>query len=157
LANARDHLPFAGALPNFQTRASQNVMLNSPDGRVRTSALTLHCDAPHVNLMSKLIDRYYQEADTDEKCVPDAMLYGKDPTHLTAYRHAIVFQNQYLSNVRVLPIIGLHPKAMTAIFQLGNDEPTEVLTLIRRYPYFTSIEPTSSGSSGSIFRDYMLR
>jgi hypothetical protein len=147
LADARDHLPFAGALPNFQTRASQNVTINSLEGRVKTSALTLHCDAPHVNLMSKLIDRYYQESDTDEKFVPDAMLYGKDPTHLTAYRHAIVFQNQYLSNVRVLPVIGLHPKAMKALIQLGNDEPTEVLTLIRRYPYFTSIEPTPSSES----------
>jgi hypothetical protein len=130
LADARDHLPFAGALPNFQTRASQNVTINSPAGRVKTSALTLHRDAPHVNLMSKLVDRYYQEADTDEKFVPDAMLYGKDPTHINAYQHAIVFQNQYLSNVRVLPVIGLHPKAMTETIQLGNDEPTEVLTLI---------------------------
>jgi hypothetical protein len=36
---------------------------------------------------------------------------------------------------------------MTAIIQLGNDEPTKVLTLIRRYPYFTSIEPTPLSES----------
>jgi hypothetical protein len=86
--------------------------------------------------MSKLITRFYEEADADEKFVPHAMLHGNDPDHLSAYRQAIILQNQFLANVRVLPVIGLHPKAMHAMIQLDDEEPTEVITLIRHYPSF---------------------
>jgi hypothetical protein len=147
LADARDALPFPTALPKFQTRVSHNVTINSSTGRVKTSALTLHCDSLHVNLVSKLLTRFYEEADTDEKFVPHAMLHGNDPDHLSAYRQAIILQNQFLANVRVLPVIGLHSKAMHEIIQLDDEEPTEVITLIRRYPHFTSIEPTPSSET----------
>lgn len=60
--------------------------------------------------MSKLITRFYdEEADTDETFAPYAMLHGNDPDHLLAYHQAFVLQNQLLANVRVLPVIGLHP------------------------------------------------
>jgi hypothetical protein len=37
-------------------------------------------------------------------------------------------------------MIDLHPKAMPAIIQVGEEDPDTVLTYIRRYPYFTSIK-----------------
>jgi hypothetical protein len=110
---------------------------------VATSALTIHCDALHVNFLNKFITQYYDESDTDKKYVPHSMLNGKHPDYLKAYRNAIVFQNQFLSASRVLPVIGLHPKAMSATIQLGTDEPATVLTYIKRHPYFTSIEETN--------------
>jgi hypothetical protein len=147
LEEAQDNLPFPGRIPKFQARISRHISITSSSGKVSTAALTLHCDALHVNFLNKLVTRYYDESDTDEKFVPHSMLHGRDPDFLQAYRNAIVFQNQYLANVRMLPVIGLHPKAMKAILQLGEEEPAEVITLIRRYPYFTSIEPTNTSES----------
>jgi hypothetical protein len=134
-------------LTKLPSSTSKNVFLNSPSGKVTTSALTIHCDALHVNFMNILLTRFYEESNPDEKFVPHSMLHGRDPEYLQAYRNAIVFQNQYLANIRILPVIGLHPKAMKAIIQLGDDDPAKVITLIRRYPYFTSIESTNSSES----------
>jgi hypothetical protein len=97
--------------------------------------------------MNKFLTRYYEESDTDEKFVPHSMLNGKDAAYLKAYRNAIVFHNHFLSASRVLPVIGLHPKAMSARIQLGDDEPADILTYTKRYPYFTSIKATNLSES----------
>jgi hypothetical protein len=60
------------------------------------------------------------------------MLNGKDPVHLQAYHNAIVIQNHFLSQVRVLPVIGLHPKAMTQMIQLAPED-TPATMSARRY------------------------
>jgi hypothetical protein len=62
--------------------------------------------------MSKLFTGYYEGSDTDEHFVPHSLLHGNDPTHQKAYRSAIIIQNKYLTEVRVIPVIGLSPKAM---------------------------------------------
>jgi hypothetical protein len=131
LNDACAYLPFSSCIPNFQIRLSKNISVGSSAGRVSTSALMIHCDSLHVNFMNKFLTRYYEKSNTDEKFVPHSMLNGKDAAYLKAYRNAIVFHNQFLSASRVLPVIGLHPKAMSALIQLGEDEPADVLTYIK--------------------------
>jgi hypothetical protein len=93
LTNAREYLPFPACIPNFQIRLSKNISVGSSSGKVSTSALTIHCDALHVNFLNKFITQFYDESDTDEKYVPHSMLNGKYPDFIKAYRNATVFQN----------------------------------------------------------------
>jgi hypothetical protein len=63
LEAAREHLPFPACLPKFQVRHSKNISLRSPSGKVTTSTLTIYCDAPHVNVLNKLITQFCDETD----------------------------------------------------------------------------------------------
>jgi hypothetical protein len=145
LVDAKERMPFATCLPPLQVRLSKNIQINSPTGKVKTSALTIHVDAAHVQFMSPFITRFSEDSDLLEKFVPQTMLHGKDPVHLQAYQNAMVIQNHFLSEIRTLPVIGLHPKAMTQMIQLSPDDPPATMyNQLKRYLYFTSIEPTSS-------------
>ncbi len=147
LSEAKDCLHFPDNIPTIDIRFTKTISVLATTGRVSTSALTIHCDSVHVNFVNKLLTRYYEESDTNEKFVPHSMLNGRDPDYIQAYRNAIVFQNQFLAAARVLPVIGLHPKAMAATIQIGEDEPSQVLTYILQYPYFSSIEATQASES----------
>jgi hypothetical protein len=126
-------------------RLSKNIQINSPTGKVRTSTLTIHVNAAHVQFMSPFITRFSEESYLLEKFVPQTMLNGKDPVHLQACHNAIVIQNHFLSQVRVLPVIALHPKAMTQMIQLApEDAPTTMFSLLHRCLCFASVEPTAS-------------
>jgi hypothetical protein len=57
-------------------------------------------------------------------------------------RNAIILQNQY-QQVGTLPVIGLSPKAMKEIIQVGGSPVQTVLQLLNHYTHFSSIEPTS--------------
>jgi hypothetical protein len=142
LEEAKDNLSFPNRIPNMEIRLTKSVAVNTPTGRVSTSALTVHCDSLHMNFLTKLITRYYEEASNDERFVPHSMLNGRDPDYIASYRNAIVYQNQFLQHARVLPVIGLHPKAMAAMIQLDDGEESQVYSYIRRYQFFTSIEAT---------------
>jgi hypothetical protein len=93
LTAAQEYLPLPSCIPNFQICPSKNISVGSSSGKVSTSALTIHCDALHVNFLNKFIKQYYEELDTDERYIPHTMLNGKYPEFLKAYHNAIVFQN----------------------------------------------------------------
>jgi hypothetical protein len=52
-----------------------------------------------------------------------------------------------LENVRVLPVIGISPKALKEMITAGDSAPQTVLSLLNKYPYFTSIEITSQSDA----------
>jgi hypothetical protein len=108
---AKEALPFDGPVPKFQLRTSSSIFHNSASGKVKTNALTVHCDQKHVALLAPLFIKFYETGETDEKFVPHSLLHGNDQTYQTAYRNAIILQNKYLE-VRTLPVIGISPKAM---------------------------------------------
>jgi hypothetical protein len=56
---------------------------------------------------------------------------------------AIVLQNQFLANVKILPVIGISPKALQQPIILGNTPSERLIGVLNRYKYFSSIEPTS--------------
>jgi hypothetical protein len=118
---------------------------------VSTSALTIHCDKAHVAFIAPIILRYYETGVTDESFAPHSLLHGNDPVHQQAYRNAIFFQNNYLVQVRVLPVIGLHPKAMQELIQAGESPPETVWKLINRYPQFSSIQATGKSDALGLY------
>jgi hypothetical protein len=149
--DAKTALPFDGPLPKFQVRVSTNLFHNSISGKVKTTAMTIHCDQKHVDFMSKLITSYYEAGTTDEKFVPHSLLHGNDPIHQKAYRNAIILQNKYLDEVRNIPVIGISPKALQETITIGQSGPQTVLNLLNQYHYFTSIEPTSKSDELGLY------
>jgi hypothetical protein len=93
--------------------------------------------------MTKLLTSFYESGKEDERFVPHSLLHGNDPIHQKAYRNAVILQNQYLSQVRILPAIGISPKALKEKLSVGEAPEQTVLKLLNQYHYFTSIEPTS--------------
>jgi hypothetical protein len=140
---AQEALPFTAKIPTFVLRNSENVYHSSAAGRVTTNALTIHCDYQHVAFLSQLFIQFYEDGKRDEQFVPHSLLNGSDATNLRAYRNAIVHQNQYLDEVKVLPVIGISPKALKETIQLGDAAPENVLSLLNRYSHFSSIEVTT--------------
>jgi hypothetical protein len=139
---AREALPFQGPIPTFKLSNSENIWHSNTAGKVKTNALTIHCDQKHVEFLTRLFIIFYENGNHDEQFVPHSLLHGDDPTNLRAYRNAIVRQNQYLAQVRVLPVIGISPKALKEMIKLGDQEPETVLSLLNRYSHFSSIEIT---------------
>jgi hypothetical protein len=104
---AKEALPFDSPLPKFQLRVSSHIYHNGIQGKVKTTAITIHCDHKHCEFMTKLFTGYYEASTTDERFVPHSLLHGNDAIHQKAYRTAIIIQNKYLTKVRVIPVIGL--------------------------------------------------
>jgi hypothetical protein len=69
--------------------------------------MTMHCDQKHAKFLTRLFTSFYEDGHSDKKIVPHSFLHGADPTNLRAYWNAMILQNQYLSQVRVLPVIGI--------------------------------------------------
>jgi hypothetical protein len=109
---AQEALPFTSKILTFTLRNSTNVHHANASGNIKTNALTIHCDAKHAEFVAKLFTTFYDDGHSDEQFIPRSLLYGSDPTNISAYRNAIVHQNQYLTDVRVLPVIGISPKAL---------------------------------------------
>jgi hypothetical protein len=149
--DAKTVLPFDGPLPKFQVRVSTNFFHNSITGKVKTTAMTIHCDQKHVEFMTKLITSFYESGTTDEKFVPHSLLHGNDPIHQKAYRNAIILQNKYLDEVRNIPVIGISPKALKENITIGKSATQTVLSLLNQYHYFTSIEPTSKSDELGLY------
>jgi hypothetical protein len=143
---AKEALPFAGEIPNFKIKASKITHSNA-SGMIQTKALTIFCDKPHADFMHQLFTEFYETESNDDHYVPQKLLNGGDPQHIRAFRNAIVCQNQYLENVRVLPVIGISPKALKGMITAGDSAPQTVLSLLNKYPYFTSIEITSQSEA----------
>jgi hypothetical protein len=93
--------------------------------------------------MVPFISRYFEDAATKGQFVSHSMRNGQAPLHLKAYHRAIVLQNQFLSNVRTLPVIGISPKALQQSISLGDSDPERLIDVLNRYKLFTSIEPTA--------------
>jgi hypothetical protein len=140
---AQEYLPFTEKIPTFVLRNSEHVYHSSAAGRVKTNALTIHCDYQHAEFLSQLFINFYEDGKRDEQFVPHSLFNGSDSTNLRAYRNAIVYQNQYLDEVKVLPVIGISPKALKETIQLGAADPETVLSLLNRYSHFSSIEITT--------------
>jgi hypothetical protein len=149
--DAKAALPFEGPFPKFQIRVSSSVKHTSQAGKVSTSALTIHCDKAHIAFISPIILRYYGTGVTDESFAHHSLLHGNNPVQQQAYRNAIFLQNIYLAQVRVLPVIGLHPKAMQELIQAGESPPETVWKLINRYPQFSSIEATGKSDALGLY------
>jgi hypothetical protein len=139
---AKETLPFSGPIPNFKLRNSGNICHNSSAGKIKTHAITIHCDHQHAEFITRLFTNFYEDGKSDEQFVPHSLLHSGDPTNLGAYRNVIIRQNQYLSQVRVLPVIGISPKALKEEIKIGNGRPETVLALLNRYSHFTSIKAT---------------
>jgi hypothetical protein len=107
---AKEALPFDGAIPNFKIKGSK-ITHSSSSGTIHTKALTIFCDKPHADFMHQLFTAFYETERNADHYVPQKLLNGGDPQHIRAYRNAIVCQNQYLDNVRVIPVIGISLKA----------------------------------------------
>jgi hypothetical protein len=140
---AKEALPFQGTIPNFQLKNATNIWHTGTAGKVQTNALTIHCDQAHVRCFTRLFTSYYEDGNSNERFVPHNLLHGDDPTNLKAYRNAIILQNQYLAELRVLPVIGISPKAMNEMIQVGASPPQTVRSRLNRYSHFTSIEETT--------------
>ena len=113
-SEAKEKLPFDGPLPTFEVRSSSRIYdSHSNVGQVRTTAITFHCDQQHSSFLSRLLIRYYEtQGRLHEQFVPHSLLHGNDSTNQKAYRNAIILQNQYLLAMRILPVIGISPKAL---------------------------------------------
>jgi hypothetical protein len=110
---------------------------------MKTTAMTIHCDQKHAEFLTRLFTSFYEDGHSDENSNPHSLLHGAHPTNLRAYRNAIILQNQYLLQVRVLPVIGISPKALKEKISIGeNEAPRTVLSLLNRYTHFTSIKVT---------------
>jgi hypothetical protein len=99
--------------------------------------------------MVPFLTRYFESAATKGQFVLHSMKNGQDPLHLKAYHNAIILHNQFLSNTRAIPVIGISPKALQQSIQFGEDAPERLIDVLNRYEYFSSIESTSlSGKIG---------
>jgi hypothetical protein len=107
-----------------------------------THAVTVHCQNEHKGFMVPLLSRYFEDAATKGQFVSHSMRNGPTPLHLKAYQKAIVLQNQFLSNICTLPVIGISPKALQQPITLGASDPERLIDVLNRYKLFTSIEPT---------------
>jgi hypothetical protein len=148
---AKKALPFDGPAPKFQVRISSNIYHQTPAGRVQTTALTVHCDKKHLAYLAPLFTKHYEEGSTDERFVPHSLLHGNNSIHQRAYRNAIILQNQYLDEVRSLPVIGISPKALQQKITTGTGPAETVLSLLNRYHYFSSIEPTTKSEELGLY------
>jgi hypothetical protein len=141
---AKTRLPFEGPTPMFELRTANNIRHTSAAGEVKTSAITIHCDKEYVAFLSKILTGFYEsDKNAHEQFVPHSLLHGNDPVHQKAYRNAIILQNQYLTDMRILPVIGISPKALQEKVAVFDGPPQKVLTLLQQYKIFTSIDYTS--------------
>ena len=142
---AKEKLPFDGPLPTFELRSSSHIYhSNSNGGQVRTTAITFHCDQQHSSFLSRLLIRYYETQEHPlEQFVPHSLLHGNDSTNQRAYRNAIILQNKYLLAMRILPVIGISPKALEQEVSVFGAPNQTVENLLLQYKLFSSIEPTS--------------
>jgi hypothetical protein len=114
----------------FQMKNTTNIWHTGTAGKVQTNVLTIHCDQAHVKLLTQLFTSYYEDGNSDKWFVHHRLLHGDDPTNLKAYRNAIILENQYLAEIRVLPVIGISPKAMNEMIQVGTYTPQTVRFLL---------------------------
>ena len=135
---AKERLPFDGCSYYHIYHFTAN------GGRVRTTAITFHCDQQHAGFLSWLLIRYYKaKGRPNKQFVPHSLLHGNDPTNKKAYQNAIILQNQYLMGMRILPVIGISLKALEQdVSAFGTPSQTDQ-NLLLQYKLFTSIEPTS--------------
>jgi hypothetical protein len=109
---AKEAFSFSGLIPKFKLRISNQLFHANQAGKISTSAMTIHCDQKHAEFLTRLFTSYCEDGLSDKQFVPHSLLHGNDPTNLRAYRNTIILQNQYLCNVRVLPVMGISPKAL---------------------------------------------
>jgi hypothetical protein len=147
-------MPFDGNVPAFRPKLATRIHHGTAaTGVIHTAGILVQCDQQHVAFLMGLLIHYYENGDKLESFVPCSMLYGDDPTNHRAYRNAIILQNKYLSEVKMLPVIGISPKALKEKITVGNDpEPVSVLNILNRCSHFTSTEPTpQSATIGKYF------
>ena len=112
-------------------------------GVVQTAGIKVQCDQKHGLFLTRLFTSFFEDGKTYERFVPYSLLYGDDPVNHRSYRTAIIVHNKYLEEVRVLPVIGISPKALLEKIQVGSDPaPVTVLEILNRYSHFSSIEAT---------------
>jgi hypothetical protein len=75
---AKEALPFDGPIPKFQLRTSSSIFHNSALGKVKTTALTVHCNQKHVELLAPLFIKFYETGKAEEQFVPHSLLHGND-------------------------------------------------------------------------------
>jgi hypothetical protein len=149
---AKEALPFEVPLPKFELRACNNIYHASAAGRVKTTAITIHCDQKHVNFFSRLLIRYHEtEGYPPKQFVPHSLLHGNDTINKKACRNAIILQNKHLAEMRIIPVVGVSRKALQETIRVGNSPPQSVINLILKYKYFTSIEPTSKSTEIGLY------
>ena len=127
---------------------------NGNGGQVRTTAITFHCDQQHSSFLSRLLIRYYETQERPlliEQFVPHSLLHGNDSTNQRAYRNAIILQNKYLLAMRILPVIGISPKALEQEVSVFGAPSQTVENLLLQYKLFSSIEPTSKSDELGLY------
>jgi uncharacterized protein (DUF952 family) len=80
--------------------------------------------------MVHFITQYFENAETKGQFVAHSMQNGQDPLHLKAYHNAIILHNQFLSNVRGIPVIGIPPKALQQSIQFGESAPERLINVL---------------------------
>jgi hypothetical protein len=148
---AKEALPFDGPLPNFALRVSNNLYHANATGRVRTTAITFHCDHKHAAFLSRILISFYESPGRPHEqfvFIASSMelirpIKGTDPTNKKAYQNAIILQNEYLTDLRILPVIGISPKALEQQVSVFNGPSQSVHSLLLQYKLFTSLKPTT--------------
>jgi hypothetical protein len=141
---AQQAASFKGGLPKFHLQHSDRIRSRNGQGLATTRAVTIHCQREHEIFLVPLLTRYFEQTSTKGQFIAHSMRNGQDSLHLKACHTAIVLQNQFLSKVVILPVIGISPKALQQQIQAGTEaQPERLVDLLNRYKYFTSIEPTT--------------
>jgi hypothetical protein len=147
--NAKDAEAFDGGLQKLYLQQSERIQSRNVNGKVMTHAITIHCRNVHQGFMVPFLTSYFENTATIGQFVSHTMQNGQDPLHLKAYHNAIILHNQFLSNIRAIPVIGISPKALQQSIQFGEDAPERLIDVLNRCEYFSSIEATSqSGKIG---------
>jgi hypothetical protein len=143
---AHEALPFEGKIPPLRMMLSDRIghgnVHNGPP-RIHTKGIMISCDRNHRKFISHLLCQYNEKGETAERYVPLSLLHGDDKENIRGYRNAIKEQNKYLSEVKMVPVIGISPIALKEKIALENDkEPATILSILLRYDYFTNVEST---------------